>query len=983
MKRFAYYIACCSLVALFSCTHDDVYEDLTPVGDGRITIQSTLDDMAITRAAEGEVDDTNPERTITHIDVFAIDKDGNVAYYERNTTGNNNGAAEDGAGTLKLQVARRAKKADDSFYFAQDESYRFILVANATASSEYMATLTTLADLENAVQDDSFETSFVGGGSTNDGETGSGTDSTTGGATEGTPTMSRQTLLHLTGTQQGENPDVETPQVFLMDAVATDNNGNQEWVVNPASGSVDNLDLEAEFKRAASKIVVNITQGEDVEFRTQLGTESTQYDFYKLPASTFVLPNESKLVNIQLINTAPQQNNTETFVWTHTDASNETPRPQNSIKVIGYAYSHSWSDVDLANETSLILNIPMMWNKDNNTDTGYGYTENDIEHPNVENNGKEAEAPRSWYKVPLSQGKKFERNKCYIVNVTINAVGASTRSTAIELRDIEYVTLDWQDVGINVGDSSESPKYLILNTDLVEMYNVNFDNTSLSFSSSSAITSVTLKDVYKQNADGTFTSEPDSYYAYYINKFGNKLQLNADIRNTISATAEQNVLNGGISILSPILNTTDEERRLAIEALGETPTVPDKPDDTSKPNPTDYLGADYDYPIELPTASKYYENKTYTIYRYNEITGTFQSNTYKCSKSKNGNNFNWDTGDGWKNVDAPENYNEALNSWLASHPEYQEYLNAIAQYNAYQAALTAIQNSETSGETHYNTIRYLEFEVKNAEGLTATFRVMQYPVIYITNIQGWYSYRDDFGGTTYENKGTGVIQAKTYNQEDDTWTYDTDTSNGGFWNSKVAKNYDSSTGKSRIECYYWNGDSVESFFAQDSQNAKMYYVRVTASSSQYTIGRPRIVDGSGNITTDVEKGTTEASSANNKLVSPSFMIASRLGFIWSGTLKSKEMAVSHCKQYVEVHKDPATGKTVTYRDWRLPTTEEIKIIISLQGAENENDNTKAIDFLLNATAYYSAEGPVSTSTQQVIETSDASVRCIRDAYDNE
>lgn len=163
----------------------------------------------------------------------------------------------------------------------------------------------------------------------------------------------------------------------------------------------------------------------------------------------------------------------------------------------------------------------------------------------------------------------------------------------------------------------------------------------------------------------------------------------------------------------------------------------------------------------------------------------------------------------------------------------------------------------------------------------------------------------------------------------------------------------------------------------------MYYVRVTASSSQYTIGRPRIVDGSGNITTDVEKGTTEASSANNKLVSPSFMIASRLGFIWSGTLKSKEMAVSHCKQYVEVHKDPATGKTVTYRDWRLPTTEEIKIIISLQGAENENDNTKAIDFLLNATAYYSAEGPVSTSTQQVIETSDASVRCIRDAYDNE
>jgi hypothetical protein len=110
------------------------------------------------------------------------------------------------------------------------------------------------------------------------------------------------------------------------------------------------------------------------------------------------------------------------------------------------------------------------------------------------------------------------------------------------------------------------------------------------------------------------------------------------------------------------------------------------------------------------------------------------------------------------------------------------------------------------------------------------------------------------------------------------------------------------------------------------------------------------------------------------------MIASRLGYIWSGSLKNKEMAVSHCKQYVEVHKDPKTGETVTYRDWRLPTTAEIGIIISLQGAENENDDTKAIDFLLNATAYYSAEGPVSTSTKEIISTSDASVRCIRDAY---
>ena len=958
MKRFAFYITCCSLVALFSCTHDDIDEVFTPVGDGKITIQSTLDDMAITRAT---VDDTNPERTITHIDVFAIDESGNIDYYERNTTGNNNGAAVDGAGKLTLGVSRRAKDDNDNYIFEQGANYKFILVANAVAEKDDMAELATLSALERLVQDDSFETSFAGGGNGTEGDgtdngTGGTTEGTTGGATGGTPTMSRQTLLHLSGTKLGENPDnKETPQTFLMDAVATAN-GNDKHVVNPVSNTTENLNLSAEFKRAASKIIVNIKQGDDVEFRTQLDSEFAQYDFYKLPASTFVLPNESKLVNIQLINTAPMKPNKETFRWEYEDASAENPRNENTIQVIGYAYSHSWSDVDLTNETSLILNIPMMWNKDDSDD-----------------HSKEAEAPKSWYKVPLSQGKKFERNRCYIVNIEINAVGASTRSTAIELRDIEYKTLDWQNVGINVGDSSESPKYLILNTDLVEMYNVNLDNTSLEFSSSSAITSVTLKDVYKQNADGTFTADTDSHSAYYINKFGIYTDLSSTVRGTISATAEQNVLNGGISILSPILNTTDEERRLAIEALGETPTVPDEPDDTSKPNPTDYLGTN-DYPTTLPDASQRFENKTYTIYRYNEITGTFQSNTYKCSK--NGKNFKWNNGDGWKNVDAPENYNEALNSWLASHPEYQEYLNAIAQYNAYQAALTAIQNSATSGETHYNTIRYLEFEVKNAEGLTATFRVMQYPVIYITNKLCWFSYRDDFGGTTYLNRGTNRYVCATFNNG---WGYsDNDGATNHFFASKVADNYNEDTGACTLYYYRWNSyGGVYTDGSSGNTNAHYYHVHVTTSSPTYTIGIPR----------KDANGYTISSADNEKLVSPSFMIASQLGAVWSGkTGYDRDDAAYHCSQYVEVYKlakyeegalsTTINGETVYYkelRDWRLPTASEIKIIV-------DHQEGVAMDIVLGGGRYYSAGTSQYTSTGQDDNDQTIYTRCIRDAY---
>ncbi|MBR6814918.1 MAG: hypothetical protein IKM69_03825 [Alistipes sp.] len=969
MKRFAYYIACCSLVALFSCTHDDVDGSLVSAGDGKITIQSTLDDMIITRAA-----DNKPERTITHIDVFAVDKNGAIVYYERDKTGNNSDN-DQGKGKLTLGVARQAKKADGSFYFAQGEEYSFVLVANAVADEDAMQAITSLDELELAVQDDSFETNF------GEAEGSSSVD----------PSMSRQTLLHLTGTKQGTNEDHPIPEVFLMDAVATDSKGNTKWVVNSTSDK-GNLDLSAEFKRAASKIIVNITQGEDVEFHTELDKENTQYDFYKLPASTFVLPNQSKLVGLQLINTAPMGPNDETFIWAADGAA------ANNIQVIGYAYSHSWSDVDLANETSLILNIPMMWNKDNDA-----------------NHTKEAAAPRSWYKVPLSQGKKFERNKCYIVNVKINAVGAQSRSTAIKLEDIEYVTLDWVDVPISVGNSEERPKYLILNTDLVEMYNVNFDNTSLSFSSSSAITSVKLKDIYTQNANGTFTVAADSHSAYYINKFGIPTDLSATVRNTISATPEWDVLNGNISILSPILKTTPEERKLAMAALGEQPEEPTEvaapsgmpepklPSSTSssstKEENVNFNGYNITLDVKTTTTTSYsYEGvgENIKFYKTTTVNKTYQG---WGGGTNNVDGYPQTTTEEYVDEDLKNTYVTVYNAWVADNAEnvlkYQQYLEAKAKYDAYNTAKTAIENSGNATESHYNTIRYLEFEVTNADGLTATFRVMQYPVIYITNQQGWYSYRDDFN-SHYQYKGDRYVSIALSTNNNGTWNggYSYSRSAGSrdyFWHSKVVSSYDENTGKSTTSFYSWSQNSTASTASvgndatcETDANARMYHVRVTATSKDYTIGRPRLDSN----------GFTLGDAANSKLVSPSFMIASRLGAIYSsygglsyvedgedndndGVADRLEIFREHCKQYVEVYKD-ANGNPVKFDDWRLPTEKEIEIIISLQGTEDQD--APAIDYLLNGYYYMSASGPVYNSKGDNDNTNTSAIRCVRDAY---
>lgn len=75
-------------------------------------------------------------------------------------------------------------------------------------------------------------------------------------------------------------------------------------------------------------------------------------------------------------------------------------------------------------------------------------------------------------------------------------------------------------------------------------------------------------------------------------------------------------------------------------------------------------------------------------------------------------------------------------------------------------------------------------------------------------------------------------------------------------------------------------------------NARMYHVRITATSGEYTLGHPRITNGK-----------TDSGKDNEVLVSPSFMIASQLGAVNSTACNSVEMAASHCEQYVEVYED--------------------------------------------------------------------------------
>lgn len=262
-----------------------------------------------------------------------------------------------------------------------------------------------------------------------------------------------------------------------------------------------------------------------------------------------------------------------------------------------------------------------------------------------------------------------------------------------------------------------------------------------------------------------------------------------------------------------------------------------------------------------------------------------------------------------------------------------------------------------------NAVRYIIFTVENEEGLKREVKVAQYPLEYITNIQGWYSYRSDFGGTTWENyrdPSQKRVSAYNYDSRNDTWSYSaTRYGNDYIFTSKVAEEIEtgSNRGKSSISYYYYNRwqTSLSTNEIWNAGNARMYHVQITASSGDYTLGQPRITNGK-----------TDPGEDNAELVSPSFMIASQLGAVFS--ISDEEMAASHCREYVEVAQDGTV-----YDDWRLPTRAELEIIMEFQYKENA-----AMDEVLAGPSYWSASGLVYNNKGSGTA---KTIRCIRDAYD--
>ena len=198
--------------------------------------------------------------------------------------------------------------------------------------------------------------------------------------------------------------------------------------------------------------------------------------------------------------------------------------------------------------------------------------------------------------------------------------------------------------------------------------------------------------------------------------------------------------------------------------------------------------------------------------------------------------------------------------------------------------------------------------------------VKHFPLDFFQNDQGLWSSRTTSGWWNYNTNGTGNNA--------------NGTKSGDIFRAKY---YDKNNGYIRIwqRNYGW--------YQSQLKNRNKYVIQITETSNDYTIGKPTLVDN----------------LSNDHVVSPAFMIASQLGATTNQDNVTNNdgvtIAKNNCTLYKEVDEDGTE-----WTNWRLPTREEVGVIIKYQHAGYDT-----MDPVLTGEYYWTLEGKaVATGAYQ-------------------
>lgn len=512
--------------------------------------------------------------------------------------------------------------------------------------------------------------------------------------------------------------------------------------------------------------------------------------------------------------------------------------------------------------------------------------------------GRVPQYMNNYYKIPLrlstDDNKKLERNHWYKVKATITAKGNATPDEPVEVTNVQYEVAPWYDTNIDI--NGDTPLYLELSEYDVVMRNV--DTYDLTFASSSQI----VKDLTSQKAEIEITE------IYYKNKYGKKIDLtnDQDIMNNTYLSVEEG-LNGHLVIHSPIpVNKTIRYITLTVKNAQYN----ESDQGTHSCIKTVTIKQ---YPLEYITGIA-------GLYSYlDENTGAWPTGLYQ---------LNYDSRAVDKNTEPQYTINQSLensaivkglNGHIGDNKEMKSKFyveNNNSEGRIFRIDLSYLKDYEKvpAGTGKYNNVYTYEGKEKGNYTITATE-------------SAWGDYiRDDKGNYIEKNvdgKGGYTLEIKNAGKNKGYYSHSYISQPGGnYINTK-------DTDFTPNLVYYLEDNGTAS-------NNQMYHVVITSTSGDYQLGRPIMKKDTDN------KDIVDPNNLDNdKLVSPSFMLASQLG---NSSTISWEDAKNQCKNYVEVG---INGEV--YDDWRLPTAAEINIIIKYQTDDkvNTKDNRAVMDYVLN------------------------------------
>lgn len=589
---------------------------------------------------------------------------------------------------------------------------------------------------------------------------------------------------------------------------------------------------------------------------------------------------------------------------------------------------------------------------------------------------------RSYYRIPICDEHSvtsIDRNHVYLVDVEIASLGASNESFEAqdeELR-IEYHVIPWTATNMTQEATTvkiSDTKYLTI---LPTEYTLKGDDTQ-------SVEMLWYASV--STADNRIVDiNPNSLSVSYVNYLGNTV----DIKGSVT----KQVRNDSGTLVTATDGNTDGKRDIVITstaptgtgavAHGETVTITLTPNGLLRVE-SEALESraikDIQFTVYLKNASGV-DPVTITIRHF--PLDNIQSFTGEWSSRWDGQplvsrEYSFDpVADGWSTWDGVEDgvectlsqYNAAtegkstqvLNDGTPSDHDASDYRVNYSSGQNGSTVQTQYRNNVSQGVNRYNT----NGEANAALGADGYWYWGDTRMNGDTNNYDWRGNNGTGGNGSTRYRWTNYYRSqykKTHYYARAYYRETVTTPSTGSWVEWGVKNGTTSEGIYTAKvyyngmCYAISGANSRGSSYSNLTNNHMYVIQITSTSDKYVLGRP-VLDANY--------------QSQDKVVSPAFMIASQLGAV--NTTNSGTTASTHCGTYMEV--EAGTGKR--FVGWRLPTKQEIEVIIGYQNGTYTNKVT--MEVVLGGAYYWALDGTTANvPSGSGGSTTTGYVRCVRD-----